>query len=394
MVRKERQSFTKHVDQRSIILAVVMALAIGIGSFYSLLRSRSTQTRVPVAQTPIINDIGALGRLEPQGEVIYLSAPTSTEGARVAQLLVKKGNRVRAGQAIAILDSHERRLTGLEQAQKQVQVAQARLERVRAGAKVGEISAQKATIARLEAELHGGIAVQQATIARLQAELRNSQTENQRYQQLYKDGALSASDSDSRRLRKEVVQQQLQQAKATLNRNVETMRKRLSEAEATLKSIMEVRPTDVRLAQAEVENAKATVKQAQADLNLTYIRAPKDGQILKINTLPGEAIGNQGIAELGQTNQMYVVAEVYETDVEKVRIGQSVTITSEAFSGSLRGTVSEIDLQVSRQNIFNVTPTADTDRRVVEVKIRLVEPADSQRVAALTDLQVQVVIHI
>ncbi len=374
-----------------------MALVTGAVSLYSLSQFRSTPQGSELAtlkSTTAISGVGALGRLEPQGEVIHLSAPAYLEGARVAQLLVKKGNQVHVGQVVAILDIHTQRLAGLEQAQKQAQVAQARLAQVKAGVKAGEIAAQNATIARLEAELHGEIAAQNATIARLEAELRNSQTENRRYQQLYQDGVISASDSDSKRLKLETVQQQINEAKATLNRTVETTRMQLSEAKAKLGSIVEVRPTDVQLAQAEVDRAKAAVKQAQADLDLTYIRAPKDGQILNIHTWPGESISSKGIADLGQTKQMYVVAEVYETDIKKVHLGQSATTTSGAFSGELQGTITEIGLQISRQNIFNVNPDADTDRKVVEVKIRLDDPADSMRVTGLTDLQVQVVIHV
>jgi HlyD family secretion protein len=51
-------------------------------------------------------------------------------------------------------------------------------------------------------------------------------------------------------------------------------------------------------------------------------------------------------------------------------------------------------LQVDRQNILSVNPAADTDRRIIEVKIRIDDPADSQRVAGLTNLQVDVAIHI
>ena len=91
---------------------------------------------------------------------------------------------------------------------------------------------------------------------------------------------------------------------------------------------------------------------------------------------------------------MYVVAEVYETDIKKVRLGQSVTITSEAFSGKLKGTVADIGLQIGRQNIFNTNPGSDTDNKIVDVKIRIDNSADNQRVSSLTNLQVQALIKI
>ncbi|MTJ10082.1 efflux RND transporter periplasmic adaptor subunit, partial [Anabaena sp. UHCC 0204] len=174
----------------------------------------------------------------------------------------------------------------------------------------------------------------------------------------------------------------------------ETLEKQLTESKARLNSIAEVRPTDVEAAKANVESAKASVQQAQAELNLSSIRSPIDGQVLKINAWPGETIGNNGIVELGQTQQMYVVAEVYETDIKKVRLGQSVTITGEAFTGKIKGTVTDIGLQVGRQNIFNTNPGSDTDNKIVDVKIRIDNSADNQRVSSLTNLQVQALIQI
>ncbi|MFQ4140976.1 ABC exporter membrane fusion protein [Chlorogloeopsis sp. ULAP02] len=397
MVRKERQPITIPTNRLPIIMAIATAVGISTVSLYGLFRflpKSVDQTSTTPVTSAAITAVAALGRLEPQGEVISLSAPNSQGGVRVARLLVNKGNKVRRGQPIALLDTFYVRLAALEQAKKQVQVAQASLNQVKAGAKAGDIYAQKATIARLEAQLAGEISAQSATIARLQAELRNAQSENRRYQMLYQEGAISASDADTRRLRMETIQEQLNEAKAVKNRTTETIQKQLTEAKARLASIAEIRPTDVQAAQADVESAKAAVAQAQADFDLSVVRAPIDGQILRIYTWPGEVIGNQGIAQIGRTNQMYVVAEVYEADIKKVHLGQLATITSDAFSGKIQGTVADIGLQVTQQNIFSNNPGADTDNKVVEVKIRIDNSEDNERVAALTNLQVEVLIHL
>jgi HlyD family secretion protein len=344
--------------------------------------------------SPIITGVAALGRLEPQGEIIRLSAPNSLGGGiRIAKLLVKKGDKIRQGQLIAFLDSYSLNLAALEKAKRQVEVAKANLEKVEAGAKQGDIYAQKATIGRLEAELRGETSAQKAIIARLQAELNNAQRENQRYEDLYENGAVSASNAESKRLRRDTLQQQINEAKAALNRTQQTLQKQLNEAQARLNSIVEIRPTDLQLAKADLASAKASVTQVQAELDLSIIRSPIDGQVLKINAWPGEIISSQGIAELGRTQQMYVVAEVYETDVKKVKLGQSVDITADAFSGKIQGTVTDIGLQVNQQNIFNNHPGADTDNKIVDVKIRINNPKDNQRVADLTNLQVQVWIN-
>jgi HlyD family secretion protein len=90
---------------------------------------------------------------------------------------------------IAILSSRDRLQTALLEAQAEVNVAQASLATVQAGAKQGEITAQQAEIARLEADREGNLATQTATVNRLVSELQNAETEFNRYQSLFQDGA-------------------------------------------------------------------------------------------------------------------------------------------------------------------------------------------------------------
>ena len=233
---------------------------------------------------------------------------------------------------------------------------------------------------------------QKAAIARWQSEVRTAKAEYNRYQSLYQDGAISASERDNKRLVWETAQAQLEEALATENRTITTLEAQIAAAKATLNRIAEVRPVDVETARAEVERAIATVKRAETELAQAYVRTPIAGQILKIHTHPGETIDEEyGIAELGQTEQMVVVAEVYQTDINKVSLGQNAVITSNVLSKELHGKVSEIGLQVTRQNVFSNQPGENLDRRVVEVKI-LLTPEDSQRAASLTNLQVQTAI--
>jgi len=401
-----RPSATKAATTSSIIRPVVAKLiilaALGVlGSLgltiYDLIRFWSTSHSPPT--TPVassvttIPKVTALGRLEPRGEAIQLSAFTANEAGRVEQLLVKQGDTVRTGQVVAILDSRARLEAALEQAREQVQVSESNLEQVKAGAKSGEINAQAATISRIQAERRGQIAAQAATVARLEAESRNAQLEYQRYEALFQNGAISASARDSKLLTAETVQQQLLAARANLRQTKEAQLDEIKEAKATLNKIVEVRPVDVRAAQAQVKSAIAAVKEAQANLDLAFVRAPRDGQILKIHTWPGEVVGSDGVVTLGQTSQMYVVAEVYETDVGKVRLGQQATITSRVFPGELQGTVEQIGLEIGKRDVLDTDPTADIDARVVEVKIRLTSKA-SRVAAAFTNLQVRAVIDV
>lgn len=395
----DNKSLLKPSGRWTIITMVIAALALSGVAFQYVLRFRQTSSvSSPNVETttPKLRAVSALGNLRPEGEIIHLSAPTMVNGlgsSRVAKLLVKEGDRVKTGQPIAILDNHENLQAALQVNREQVTVARANLARVKAGAQAGELEAQKATIASLEAELQGRLATLDKAIARLEAESNNAKIEYGRYHQLFEEGAVTASQRDGRKLTMTTARVQLDEAKANRSQIEATYQQQIKAARATLNQMAEVRPTDVQAAQAEINQAMANVAKAQAELDLSYIRAPVDGQILKIHTRPGEAVGNQGIVALGQTDRMNVVAEVYELDVSSLQIGQKATITSNAFPDQLHGTVTRIGLQVNPQGIISTDPTKDVDQRIVEVKIGLT-PEDSQKVSAFTNLQVKVRIDI
>ncbi|MDY7012717.1 MAG: HlyD family secretion protein, partial [Cyanobacteriota bacterium] len=112
----------------------------------------------------------------------------------------------------------------------------------------------------------------------------------------------------------------------------------------------------------------------------------------KIHTRPGEKITDEGIATLGQTQQMMAIAEVYQNDIAKIQVGQPATITSPVLPDELQGTVERIGLQVEQQQVVNEDPTANIDAKVVEAHIRL-DPTSSEKVAGLTNLQIAVEIQ-
>ncbi|WP_414587612.1 HlyD family efflux transporter periplasmic adaptor subunit [Scytonema sp. PCC 10023] len=429
----EGPSPLKPVLRPPLLMAVLATITAGGVGVYTVQKTRNTNAEavkkqaVPVVQ---VKTVTALGRLEPKGEIIKLSAPASAEGSRVEKLLVREGSKINEGQIVAILDSRDRLAAALAEAQEQVRIAQANLAQVKAGAKQGEIEAQKAaiariqaeqdteipaqkaTLARLEAERDTEIEAQQATIGQLEAQLNNALAEYRRYQTLYQQGAISASFQDSKRLTLTTAQKQIAQARANLKRiqtsreqqiaearanlkRIQTSREQeIAEGRATLNKIAEVRSVDVEAAQAEVNRAKAAVKRAEANLRLAFVRAPEEGQVLKINTRPGELVStSDGIAEIGQTSQMYAVAEVYQSDINKVRLGQRVRLQSESLPDQLVGTVDRLGMQVQRQNVINSDPTSNIDSRVVEVHVRLDEPS-SQKSARFSNLQVRAVIEL
>jgi HlyD family secretion protein len=135
--------------------------------------------------------------------------------------------------------------------------------------------------------------------------------------------------------------------------------------------------------------ARAQLRSADAELARSTVRAPVDGQVLKIHARPGEKVGPQGILELGRTDEMYAIAEVYETDVRRIEIGQRAKVSSPALDAPLEGVVERVGMKIGKLDALSTDPAARTDARVVEVEIRL---DDSEPVKGLTNLQVEIAI--
>jgi HlyD family secretion protein len=162
------------------------------------------------------------------------------------------------------------------------------------------------------------------------------------------------------------------------------------ERDATLFRNKTIAASELDAARMKVEMGKADVHSAEAELELAAVRSPITGTVLKIHARTGERVGADGIAEIGETDKMYAVAEVYETDVPRVRVGQRVTVNSPAFAEPLHGVVERIGREVGKQDVLNTDPAAKTDARVVEVRVRL---AEDQQVAGLTNLEAEAVIE-
>lgn len=367
-------------------LVVLLGLT---GAWVGMQRPWDKPKPAPVVVMPAPT-VTALGYLEPASRVIQLTPPTPSDGgqnSRLVALHVVEGDWVSQGQVIAVLDSRERLQAAVQEASGNLALAQANLAQVLAGAKVGEIQAQKERVRRLEAQLATERAAQIATLNRLQAEVDFATTERNRYRQLFQEGAVSESLLDSKELSLKTVQNQRTEAQANLTRIERTLYQQIREAQATLKQIQEVRSVDVQAASAEIQIRQAALQKARINLEQTHLRAPFAGQILKIHTRPGELVGENGVVELGQTQNMTAVLEVYETEIGKVRLGQRVRLFADNASEPLWGKVMQIGVKIQRQNVVNSDPSENIDSRVVEVRVEL-EPQSSQRVTGQTNLQV------
>ena len=114
-------------------------------------------------------------------------------------------------------------------------------------------------------------------------------------------------------------------------------------------------------------------KNIEIDLFNSKLRSPIDGFILSINTRVGERPTNEGILDIGSSQNMEALIEVYESDIDRVFISQKVELSSEngGFKKILKGKVIRISPQVKQRKVLSTDPTGDADSRIIEVLVQL-----------------------
>jgi HlyD family secretion protein len=140
---------------------------------------------------------------------------------------------------------------------------------------------------------------------------------------------------------------------------------------------------------AELKQAKSDASLAEKELAQSTLTSPMDGTVLKINARPGERVSDNGVITLADLSQLDVVAEIYERDMPRIKVGQKAEIMIPGVSGVTAGEVRELGYEVRKNDMNNTDPLSDRDNRVIEVRITLASDAVAQ-LEHLLLMQVQV----
>ncbi len=286
-----------------------------------------------IAQQAHAQAVSALGRLEPEHGLLHIGVSSSSyaiSGSVIAELLVEEGDWVEAGQLLATTDS---------------------TEMIRASALKTEAELRLATLAAEAAESQADEACTLAGVADSEATRRTSLLERE----------LTSVEET------ELAQGTAQAAAASC---------------ATANA-------NARVAAASIDVVRAHLAINELEIERSMVRAPVAGRVLEIHTRPGEMAGANSVLDLGRTDHMFAIAEVYETDIINVKVGQKARISSEALSEAMTGTVERIRGKVQKNDVTGTDPAARKDARIIEVEIRL---DDNKSAEGLTNLQVEVII--
>lgn len=254
---------------------------------------------------------------------------------RIETILVKEGDSVEAGQMIAKVESAELEVQAA-QAKANLSAAQAKLAGIKAGNRPQQIAQTGAAVAQAEANL------------------KNSQSNSQRSDTLYEQGAISVQQRDTSQNALLVAEAQYDGAIQAYNLSVEGAR-------------ME----DIQVAEAQVEQAAAALQNVQLQLDNTEIKASVAGVIAVKSVEIGEIVAvGQPLFNITDLDDVWVAANIEETYIGKVQVGQTVEVAVDAYPGKkFKGQVVEVGSASASQ--FALLPTESTSGNFTKVTQRL-----------------------
>jgi len=301
---------------RSFRDIVLLTAAAAAGLFLAFFRGDQAHSYItaPVERGKIATVVRATGTLSPTSTVDV----SSELSGRMAEVLVSFNDAVRAGQVLARLDQ----TTFVAK----VREAQAALRIAKAG-----VQTQRAALERAKAELASAKMaphVAEANQAALKAKLDETERELQRKIALTRTKTVSTADLTETQARRDA-------GAADVLAMAEQVKMKLE--------AIAVAEAETRMAEANLENAKAIVEQKQAeldqanhDLARTEVRSPINGVIIKRDVNPGQTVAVSLEAKMlfniaNDLRQMEVHGKIDEADIGQVKPGQKVEFTVDAY---------------------------------------------------------------
>ncbi|MCE6978286.1 HlyD family secretion protein [Pseudomonas frederiksbergensis] len=195
-----------------------------------------------------------------------------------------------------------------------------RIYKQRLDQSLAQLAVEKAALANVVQQRNSAeatIKLRQAAVADAQAQLRKSEADLRRNKELISDGSVSKRELD-----------------VTLAANAQTIAA-VAQAQANL----EISQQDLQTVivnrgslEAAVANAEAAVQLARIDLSNTRVVAPRDGQLGQIGVRLGAYVNSGAQLMALVPNQLWVIANMKETQMDNVRVGQPVSFTVDALS--------------------------------------------------------------
>jgi HlyD family secretion protein len=359
--------------KKTLILSTI-ALVLTIGSFvyFSNFQTNQIEQKVLAEQTAVdekptveaAKTVVAPGYVEPISEEIEVGSEIA---GKLKQVLVEEGEQVLKGQEIAILENadFEANITNTK-----AQIVTLRRQKETAEAKIVQAKTEKTRIAN-------GAKTEERREAKVNYEstlpnIENTKREFERRQRLYQTGDISREELERTKTAYENALKQSEVLKAKFNVvNSDARKDDLDKADAAIRLV----ETQIREFDSQIREAETRVKTAEANLAKTVVKAPIAGVILRKRLHDGETISPdnlKGIVTIADVSALRVRVDLDETDVAKIKIGQSAYVVADAFGEQkFTAKVIKIGQVLGRKNVRTERPTEKVDTKILEVLLEL-----------------------
>lgn len=280
------------------------------------------------------------------GTIVSVSAKIP---GRIIEVLVKEGEQVKAGQAVARIDAREV-VAQQAQAKAAVAVAKAKYEELVAGSRPQEIG-----------QARFGVDQAQAGVEQARASLDNAAKNYERMQALYQQGAISSSQIDNAQTAYAVAQEVLRGSQEGVNVAGEKLNL----------SVSGTREEAIRGAEAQLQQAEAALEAVAVLGDYTTIVSPVAGTIALKSVNPGEVVAAaQPLFSIVDLNDVWLTTRIEETKLDKIKVGEKAEYTIDGYPGrSFEGIV--YDIGTAANSVFALIPTENASGNFTKVTQRV-----------------------
>jgi HlyD family secretion protein len=367
----------------AILTAVCLIATIGAAVFFYLQQNQSgdwKKNAVQVKRGTVDMQIIATGTIKPISEIKV--SPKST--GQIKKLLVQQGDVVKANQVLAQMDDSNL-LGSITAAKGTLAMAEDNYAKVSHGNRPQEVTIARLSVARAKnivKEAEHNVIRMRANLESLKQQTLRDDTNASRVNYLESQGAISDQDRLNADTTAKMTHAQMDASKRELAQAEESLAQSKVEWESAGKqhelSRIGNRDEDIRSAKDAVMQAKGNLQTLEAEQRDTTIRAPFAGIITQKYADTGAIVTPTTSAAttsatsssiVALAGELELVAQVAETDIAKIKIGQPVEVVSNAYpEKKFHGEVTQIAPEaVVTQNVttFEVHTTVEDPKHVL-----------------------------
>lgn len=303
-------------------------------------------------------------------------------GGYIKEVLVKDNQRVKKGDTLLIIDDRDLQVR-LQQAEAALATAKSNLDVARAStsAATANVASSRASIGTIDAQIE---------TAKVNV-WRTTQDFN-RYENLIKDHTITQQQYEQAVAAKQTAERQLQV--------LQEQRRQATSQTSAVASQSGATSQQIGVASAVIKQREADIADVKNQLGYTVITAPADGLISKVGVQPGQLVqAGQALFSIVLNNEKWVIANFKETQLDRMKVGQRVTLKVDAYPGE------EFDARVTSfspatGSSFALLPPDNASGNFVKVvqrvpiKIEFSNPNNAELQQLRAGMNVEVDVHL